>query len=260
MPSEARAETSASSRLALSVDGRVDVQAPVTEISSRAVPLPHSVAAVPELLASRCAERPDRGDTRASTLVMAGRDGLPPAPGSAMSSPGLSLWRLGRSVPRRSLARHARHLPAARASSPGSSGRPTRTVRNGRRGTGYRASDDRNHRSGTSSALLLAFRRVDPASWDPSRSVPDHSAAGAAGNDVDVGMFSRRSSHALPRTPPPVRGDDGTFSRRRPGSLPIWRAVRHWGTHGADERRRRARCQHRPSRIPALAHHCRALW
>ncbi len=70
---------------ALGIDGSVDVQAPLTDLSGTVVPLPERFAQAGALLASRCADRLRQGGI--SSLAIVGRDGIPPRPGSALASP-----------------------------------------------------------------------------------------------------------------------------------------------------------------------------
>ncbi len=76
-------QVSASS--ALGINGRVDIQAPVTSISGAVAPLPQAFAQTTELLRSRCVERLREGTL--SRFVVGGRDGVPLAPGSLLLSP-----------------------------------------------------------------------------------------------------------------------------------------------------------------------------
>jgi large exoprotein involved in heme utilization and adhesion len=75
----------------LGINGRVNIQAPVTNISGAVAPLPQAFAQPAELLRSRCAERLWEGTV--SRFVVGGRDGVPLEPGSLLLSP---LERVGR--------------------------------------------------------------------------------------------------------------------------------------------------------------------
>jgi filamentous hemagglutinin family protein len=76
-------QVSASSRLG--INGVVNIQAPVTNISGAVAPLPQEFAPAAELLRDRCAGRLREG--RMSRLVLGGRDGVPSEPGSLLLSP-----------------------------------------------------------------------------------------------------------------------------------------------------------------------------
>jgi len=76
-------QVSASS--ALGINGVVNIQAPVTNISGTVAPLPQGFASSAELLRDRCAGRLWEG--RLSRLVIGGRDGVPSEPGSLLPSP-----------------------------------------------------------------------------------------------------------------------------------------------------------------------------
>jgi len=70
---------------ALGINGQVNIQAPVTNISGAVAPLPQAFAQPAELLRSRCAERLREGTV--SRFVVGGRDGVPLEPGSLLLSP-----------------------------------------------------------------------------------------------------------------------------------------------------------------------------
>jgi len=74
----------------LGINGQVNIQAPVTNISGAVAPLPQAFAQTAELLRSRCAERLREGTV--SRFVVGGRDGVPLEPGSLLLSP---LQRVG---------------------------------------------------------------------------------------------------------------------------------------------------------------------
>jgi large exoprotein involved in heme utilization and adhesion len=74
----------------LGINGEVDIQSPVTNISSTLVPLPQAFARATELLSTRCAERLRVGTV--SSLVVRGRSGVPARPGGVLPLP-LSLAR-----------------------------------------------------------------------------------------------------------------------------------------------------------------------
>jgi large exoprotein involved in heme utilization and adhesion len=76
-------QVSASS--ALGINGQVDIQAPVTNVSGAVTPLTQAFARAGELLRDRCGERV-RGGT-VSRFVLGGRDGVPLEPGSLLLSP-----------------------------------------------------------------------------------------------------------------------------------------------------------------------------
>ena len=70
---------------ALSAPGTIDVQARVTNVSGSLAQLPESVLQAAALLRAACAARLSAGKT--SSLVVAGREGLPLEPGGVMPSP-----------------------------------------------------------------------------------------------------------------------------------------------------------------------------
>jgi filamentous hemagglutinin family protein len=70
---------------ALGIDGTVDVQAPITEISETLTPMQGDFLSAEALLRDRCAAR-IRGE-KYSSFVVSGRDGLPIRPGSVLPSP-----------------------------------------------------------------------------------------------------------------------------------------------------------------------------
>ena len=70
---------------ALGISGTVDIQAPVTSLSGTLAPLPQAFVQVAALLPVRCATRFRGG--KASSLVLGGREGLPPEPSVLLSSP-----------------------------------------------------------------------------------------------------------------------------------------------------------------------------
>jgi large exoprotein involved in heme utilization and adhesion len=76
-------QVSASSKLG--INGVVNIQAPVTNLSGAVAPLPQEFAAAAALLRDRCAGRLREG--RVSRLVLGGRDGVPSEPGSLLLSP-----------------------------------------------------------------------------------------------------------------------------------------------------------------------------
>ncbi|MDR4505444.1 MAG: filamentous hemagglutinin N-terminal domain-containing protein [Candidatus Scalindua sp.] len=67
------------------IDGEVDIRAPVTNISGNIVPLKDNFSSATSLLLQPCAVRMSGGER--SSLVMAGRDGLPMQPGDLMPGP-----------------------------------------------------------------------------------------------------------------------------------------------------------------------------
>lgn len=76
-------EVTASSTLG--VDGVVDIQSPITNVSGSFAPLPESFVSTAELLPVRCAAR--LRDGQASSFVVRGRDALPPTPDGMLPSP-----------------------------------------------------------------------------------------------------------------------------------------------------------------------------
>jgi hypothetical protein len=73
------------------IDGTVDIRAPVINLSGTVAPLPQTFAQPAVLLRQRCAERLREGQV--STLVVAGRSGLPADPEGGLPSP-LAAWEL----------------------------------------------------------------------------------------------------------------------------------------------------------------------
>jgi hypothetical protein len=63
----------------------VDIRAPVTMLSEALAPLPQTFVDVAALLPARCAPRLAGG--KFSSLVLGGREGLPPTPDGVLSSP-----------------------------------------------------------------------------------------------------------------------------------------------------------------------------
>ena len=78
-------ESQVSASSALGINGVVNIQAPVTNVSGAVAPLPKEFAPLAELLRDRCAGRLREG--RVSRLVLGGRDGVPSEPGSLLPSP-----------------------------------------------------------------------------------------------------------------------------------------------------------------------------
>jgi filamentous hemagglutinin family protein len=70
---------------ALSTPGIIDIQASVTDVSGSVAQLPAAPLQATELLRAACAARFAGG--KASSLVLAGRDGVPLQPGSVLPSP-----------------------------------------------------------------------------------------------------------------------------------------------------------------------------
>src|SRR5262249_15944014 len=66
------------------LQGTVDIRAPVASISGSIAPLPQSFARATELLRNRCAERVREGTV--SRFVLSGRDGVPQEPGGLWPS------------------------------------------------------------------------------------------------------------------------------------------------------------------------------
>lgn len=71
---------------ALGVPGIIDIQATVTDLSGSVVDLPESLLSAASLLRASCATRLAVGGM-ASSLVVAGRDGVPAEPGGQLPSP-----------------------------------------------------------------------------------------------------------------------------------------------------------------------------
>jgi len=69
----------------MGVQGTVAIQAPVTTLIGAVAPLPQTFVNVAALLPARCAARALGGTT--SSLVLGGRDGLPPEPMHVLPSP-----------------------------------------------------------------------------------------------------------------------------------------------------------------------------
>jgi filamentous hemagglutinin family protein len=78
-----RSEITASSERG--VPGTIDIQASITDLSGTLAQLPEDVLQASELLRASCAVRLAGG--KASSLVVGGRDGLPPEPGGLVPSP-----------------------------------------------------------------------------------------------------------------------------------------------------------------------------
>jgi filamentous hemagglutinin family protein len=78
-------ESSVTASSALSTQGTVDIQAPITNLSGTLAPLPENVLQATSLMREACAPRLSRGQV--SSLVAAGREGLAWTPGMLMSSP-----------------------------------------------------------------------------------------------------------------------------------------------------------------------------
>jgi len=69
----------------LGIQGTVDIRAPVTSLSGTLAPLPQAFVSAAELLPARCAARLSGG--KVSSLVLGGREALPPDPGGLLPSP-----------------------------------------------------------------------------------------------------------------------------------------------------------------------------
>jgi large exoprotein involved in heme utilization and adhesion len=78
---------------ALGVPGTIEIQATVTDVSGGLVQLPEAVLQAATLLRASCAARLAEG--KASSLVLAGRDGLPLEPSGLLPSPLLSAGAAG---------------------------------------------------------------------------------------------------------------------------------------------------------------------
>jgi hypothetical protein len=78
-------ETAVTASSALSTPGTVGIQAQVTDVSGALAQLPEGVLQAATLLRASCAARLARGN--ASTLVLAGREGVPPEPDGLLWSP-----------------------------------------------------------------------------------------------------------------------------------------------------------------------------
>jgi hypothetical protein len=70
---------------ALAAPGVIAVQAQVTDVSGTLVQLPESILQAAALLRASCTARLAEG--KASSLVVAGREGVPPAPDGLLWSP-----------------------------------------------------------------------------------------------------------------------------------------------------------------------------
>jgi hypothetical protein len=70
---------------ALSTPGTINIEATFTNVTSEVVQLPETPLRATELLRAACAARFVGGKT--SSLVLAGRDGVPPQPGGLLPSP-----------------------------------------------------------------------------------------------------------------------------------------------------------------------------
>ena len=77
----------------LGIDGEVDIQSPVTNLSGALAPLPEAVLQAAALLREACAVQLQEGQV--SSLVLGGRDGLPLEPGGPLPSP---LYQEGQAV------------------------------------------------------------------------------------------------------------------------------------------------------------------
>jgi filamentous hemagglutinin family protein len=95
---------------ALGIQGTVDIRAPVTSLSGTLAPLPQAFVSAAALLPARCAARAPGGAY--SSLVLGGREGLPPAPGGLLPSPLALDARLLTDLP--GTGDHSRQTPAAR--------------------------------------------------------------------------------------------------------------------------------------------------
>jgi large exoprotein involved in heme utilization and adhesion len=118
-------QVSASS--ALGITGAVDIRAPVTTLSGVVAPLPLAFASAAAVLRDPCATRLRTGHI--SSLVVAGRDGVPPEPEGGLPSP-LAWATLEASPPAETL----RPSPAPRVLWPGDFNVPL--TANSRSGTG----------------------------------------------------------------------------------------------------------------------------
>jgi filamentous hemagglutinin family protein len=74
----------------LSTPGTIDVEARVTDVSDSLAQLPGDLLQAQNLLRAACAARTVQGKT--SSLVVAGREGVPPEPGGLLSSPLAALF------------------------------------------------------------------------------------------------------------------------------------------------------------------------
>jgi large exoprotein involved in heme utilization and adhesion len=79
---------------ALSTPGTINIEATFTNVTSEVVQLPETPLRAMELLRAACAARFVGGKT--SSLVLAGRDGVPPQPGGLLPSP---LYLAGKDAP-----------------------------------------------------------------------------------------------------------------------------------------------------------------
>src|SRR5918999_4417925 len=70
---------------AQSIDGVINIQSPVTDISDTIAPPPATFVSTAALLRDRCAARLREGQL--SSLVVSGRAGMPARPGGVLPSP-----------------------------------------------------------------------------------------------------------------------------------------------------------------------------
>ena len=101
-------ESVISASSALSTSGAINIQAQITDLSGSVAPLPAGLLQAATLLRASCAARVAAG--KASSLVVAGREGLPLEPGGYLPSP-LLAQELGDVGPSRSEGHHWETFP-----------------------------------------------------------------------------------------------------------------------------------------------------
>jgi len=101
-------ESIVSASSALSTPGTINIQAQITDLSGSVAPLPAGLLQAATLLRASCAARVAAG--KASSLVVAGREGLPLEPGGYLPSP-LMAEEPGSAGPSRSEGHHWETFP-----------------------------------------------------------------------------------------------------------------------------------------------------
>jgi filamentous hemagglutinin family protein len=94
---------------ALSTPGVIDIQANITDVSGTLTPLPSAIVEAATLLQASCAARLASGKT--SSLVLAGREGIPPEPDGLQSSPLAAAIAAALAPSAPGVAEHATILP-----------------------------------------------------------------------------------------------------------------------------------------------------
>ena len=107
-----------------SIDGEINIQSPVTDISDTIAPPPATFVSTAALLRDRCAARLREGQL--SSLVVSGRAGMPARPGGVLPSP---LFRADRDP--MGTPKQAEPLAEAVASHPEGDGAPAHDMRQG---------------------------------------------------------------------------------------------------------------------------------